>query len=297
MECILLAGNYSNLSEHGIYNIIKENALYLAIDYVDDCLHLLDSRFDQLRVLSPRSRTISIIHKEKLLNLKCFSLSCNLKIYFYDEAVILFVHRMPNLEELRFYFKCSRKKSFVDENDLTANIIKHSKQIDLLTNEHIENTFREYPNNQIISCVDYFSNKNDDQCYVYSYPFTLTNYDHCVDDCLHLLDGRFDQFRVLSPRSRTISIIHKEKLLNLKCFSLSCNLKIYFYDEAVIPFLHRMPNLEELRFYFKCSRKKSFVDGNDLTANIIKHSNQIDLLTNEHIENTFRGFPNNQIIF
>ncbi|CAF1155725.1 unnamed protein product [Rotaria sp. Silwood1] len=31
MECILLAGNYSNLSEHGIYNIIKENALYLAI--------------------------------------------------------------------------------------------------------------------------------------------------------------------------------------------------------------------------------------------------------------------------
>ncbi|CAF4879501.1 unnamed protein product, partial [Rotaria sp. Silwood1] len=151
IECILLAGNYSNLSEHDIYNIIKENALYLVIvDCVDDCLHLLDGRFDQFRVLSPRSRTISIIHKEKLLNLKCFSLSCNLKIYFYDEAVIPFLHRMPNLEELRFYFKCSRKKSFVDGNDLTANIIKHSNQIDLLTNEHIENTFRGFPNNQII---------------------------------------------------------------------------------------------------------------------------------------------------
>ncbi|CAF2344402.1 unnamed protein product [Rotaria sp. Silwood2] len=81
----------------------------------------------------------------------------------------------------------------------------------------------------------------------------------------------------------------------------------------VIPLLHRMPNLEELRSYFKCSREKSFIDGNDLKANIINHLprlktfafnicsfidhyNQIDILTNEDIQNTFRGFPNNQII-
>ncbi|CAF4891826.1 unnamed protein product, partial [Rotaria sp. Silwood2] len=85
---------------------------------------------------------------------------------------------MPNLEELRSYFKCSREKSFIDGNDLKANIINHLprlktfafnicsfidhyNQIDILTNEDIQNTFRGFPNNQIISCVNDFPDKSE----------------------------------------------------------------------------------------------------------------------------------------
>ncbi|CAF1323703.1 unnamed protein product [Rotaria magnacalcarata] len=75
-----------------------------------------------------------------------------------------------------------------------------------------------------------------------------------VQDCLHLLDGRFNQLRVFNVKMQSsvplISKIYKGKLLNLRDFSLSCTLKINFYDTVVVPLLHRMSNLEHLRLYF-----------------------------------------------
>jgi hypothetical protein len=122
-----------------------------------------------------------------------------MKIDYYDEIVIPLLHRMPNLEELRLDFKCSRKRSFVDGNDFKANIlnhlprlkifgfnicsfINHYNQIGLLRNEDIQNTFRGFPNNQTITCIDYFPDKNEGQCHVYSYPFTLTSYERITNN-------------------------------------------------------------------------------------------------------------------
>ncbi|CAF4087833.1 unnamed protein product [Rotaria sordida] len=120
-------------------------------------------------------------------------------MYYYDTIVIPLLHRMSNLEELRLYFNCSREESFVDGNDLKTNIlihlprlttfkfnifsfIDHYNQSDLLSNEDIRNTFRDFSNNEIISCVDYFPDEKKGQCHIYSYPFTLTSYERITNN-------------------------------------------------------------------------------------------------------------------
>ncbi|CAF4069433.1 unnamed protein product, partial [Rotaria sordida] len=76
-------------------------------------------------------------------------------------------------------------------------------------------------------------------------------------DCLYLLDGRFNQLhtlyvyisKILSSHfshSERIKIIKREKLPTLRCFSLNCDAYTNVYDELVLPFLHRMLNLEKL---------------------------------------------------
>lgn len=106
---------------------------------------------------------------------------------------------MSNLEQLRLYFNCSRQQSFVDGNDLKTKILIHLprlktfkfnicsfidnyNQIDSLSNEDIRNTFREFSNNEIISCIDYFPDKNIGQCHIYSYPFSLTSYERITNN-------------------------------------------------------------------------------------------------------------------
>ncbi|CAF4066803.1 unnamed protein product, partial [Rotaria sordida] len=169
----------------------------------EDCLHLLDGRFNQLHVFNVKIQSalssIPTISEEKLLSLRYFSLTCVSKMYFYDTIVIPLLHRMSNLEELRLYFNCSREESFVDGNDLKTNIlihlprlttfkfnicsfINHYNQSDLLSNEDIRNTFRDFSNNEIISCVDYFPDENKGQCHIYSYPFTLISYERITNN-------------------------------------------------------------------------------------------------------------------
>ncbi|CAF4234704.1 unnamed protein product, partial [Rotaria sp. Silwood2] len=46
----------------------------------------------------------------------------------------------------------------------------------LSSNEHIQYTFKDFKNNQIISYVDYFAEAQEGQCNVYSYPLTLRCY-------------------------------------------------------------------------------------------------------------------------
>jgi hypothetical protein len=66
--------------------------------------------------------------------------------------------------------------------------------MNLITNENIQNTFREFEN-KIISYVDYFPNKNEGQSYVYSYPFTLINYERITNN---FQDGLFTSVRKVS---------------------------------------------------------------------------------------------------
>ncbi|CAF3437309.1 unnamed protein product [Rotaria sp. Silwood2] len=105
-----------------------------------------------------------------------------------------------------------------------------------------------------------------------------------------------------------------EKLPTLKSFWLHCNTKIFFYDELVVPLLHRMSNLEKLDLYINVGERKRFFDGNDLKMNIINHMpqlnkftfnihslssfyNEINLPSNEDIQKAFIDFKDKQIIY
>ncbi len=159
------------------------------------------------------------------------------------------------------------------------------------------------------------------------------------NDCLYLLDGRFRQLHTLTVDISTISSSHltisnkvrsfsliwnlfkrintcfvfQEDLPNLKSFSLRCSTSTDVYDELIVPLLHRMSNLENLRLCFTVHRKKTFIDGNELKTNIINHlprlikftfnihasiqsDHQMNLPSNEDIQYTFKDFENTQII-
>ncbi|CAF1340720.1 unnamed protein product [Adineta steineri] len=115
---------------------------------------------------------------------------------------------MLHVKDLRLYLKCCREQSLIDRNDLTTNIlinlprlktfqfnscsfIEHSNQVDLLSNEDIRNTFRQF-SNQIVSCIDYFPDENQVQCHIYLYPYTLIIYERITN---HFPGGLFPYIR------------------------------------------------------------------------------------------------------
>ncbi|CAF3876280.1 unnamed protein product [Rotaria sordida] len=222
--------------------------LHIKVRTIDDCLYLLDGRFNQLRSFYVHIIVSSIgsmlkLNKEKLPNLKNFSLSCDSKIFFYDVIVIPLLHRMSNLEQLNLYFNCSRKKTFVDGNDLKTNILNRLpqlksfefnirssidsiNQIDLSTNEYIQHTFREFKHKKIISCVDYFQDSNSGECYVCSYPFTMTCYERITNNFsgelfksvseVSLFDERSFEHEFFLQIAQSFPFMRKLTVINMK---------------------------------------------------------------------------------
>jgi hypothetical protein len=97
---------------------------------------------------------------------------------------------MINLEELNLYFENNREP-IIDGDNLKTNIINHMtklnkftfnirssarlNQVNLPTNKDIQNTFKNFPNNnQTFSCVDRFDKSNVFYCHIYSYPYPWT---------------------------------------------------------------------------------------------------------------------------
>ncbi|CAF4417297.1 unnamed protein product [Rotaria sp. Silwood2] len=114
--------------------------LHVDIESFNDCLYLLDDRFNQLHTLyvniliiifSPRI----INNKDKISNLRLFSLHCNNTIFEYDQLGVPLLHRMLNLENLNLLIRVNRDKGLIENN---------------------QHTFKYFHNNQTISCVDYF---------------------------------------------------------------------------------------------------------------------------------------------
>ncbi|CAF1414465.1 unnamed protein product [Rotaria sordida] len=141
--------------------------LHVKVSSVIDCLHLLDGRFNQLHTFYvhtgsaySRQQSLQINNKEKLPNLKCFSLSSAEQLDLYDEIIIPLLHRMSNLEILMFI--CS----FIHLNN----------KINLPSNKDIQYSFKDFNYNQIISCVNYFRETQCGECHIYSYPYTLRHY-------------------------------------------------------------------------------------------------------------------------
>ncbi|CAM4840382.1 unnamed protein product [Rotaria magnacalcarata] len=172
--------------------------LHIRVTDFNDCLYLLDGRFSQLRRLYVNISSVYTLsfrteNTENLPNLKCFSLNCKNTLYYYDELIVPLLNRMINLEELGLYIIVSIRNTFVDGNDLKNKIInKMSRlnkfhfnirstialrnQVNLQSNEDIQYTFKDFRDNHIISCVDYFSETRQGQSHIYSYPYTLDNY-------------------------------------------------------------------------------------------------------------------------
>ncbi|CAF2802925.1 unnamed protein product [Rotaria sp. Silwood2] len=134
------------------------------------------------------------------------------------------------------------------------------------------------------------------------------------EDCLHLLDGHFNQLHTLYINLSTIHsdqvIYNEKKLYNLKCLSLTCDVITNKYDELIVPLIRRMSNLEQLSLYLQISHNRTFIDGNDLRKNIMDYllhlkqfrcniysfifiDNAIDLPSNEDVQ---CNLGNNQII-
>ncbi len=122
-----------------------------------------------------------------------------MRTHVYDELVLPLLRRMLNLEKLDLHLKVDRYKGFVDGNDLKKNIINHMpllikftfnirsfnlspNQLNISTNKDIQNTFKNFPNNQIISFVDYFQERQYSQCYIYSYPYRINYYEHITNN-------------------------------------------------------------------------------------------------------------------
>ena len=118
---------------------------------------------------------------------------------------------MSNFEELHLKLEFVGTERFVDGNNLkemsncltqlkklTFNIlstIRHDDQMNFISNENIENTFTNWKFNEVISCVDYFSEKFEGQCHIYSCPYRWRKYDQITN---HFPGGLFHCVREIS---------------------------------------------------------------------------------------------------
>ncbi|CAM4834649.1 unnamed protein product [Rotaria magnacalcarata] len=190
--------------------------LKIRVQCFDDCLYLLDGRFNQLHTLCVDLTHINepdeIKNQGNLPNLKCFSLSCNFGTNHYDELIPPLLHRMPNLEQLGLYVAIF-VDTFIDGNHLKKNIINRMSrlnqfkfyirsfvyirnQVNFPSTEDIQRTFIDFQNNNnIISYVDYFSEANQSQCHIYSYPSFMPYYGNITNN---FPGGLFKYVRVVS---------------------------------------------------------------------------------------------------
>ncbi|CAF4062341.1 unnamed protein product [Rotaria sordida] len=172
--------------------------LHVSLQRFIDCLYLVDGRFNQLHTLHVHIGVISssrilINNKENLPNLRNFSLQSDMYTSEYDELIVPLLHRMINIEKLDLSLIVCVKKTFVDGYDLNINIVDHMRKLNRFTfnirsesrfynkfnlplNGNIQNTFKDFKNNKIISCVDYFQDMNYSQCHIYSQPYKLKYY-------------------------------------------------------------------------------------------------------------------------
>jgi len=147
---------------------------------------------------------------------------------------------MSNLEELSLYF-LNHNGPFIDGDNLEKNVINHMtrlnkftfnirsiiplfKLVHLPSSEDFQNTFRNFKNNKIISCVDYFPKADLFHCHMYSYPYTLTYYKDitnnfpgglfkCVRE-IELFDERPFEHEFFLPIARSFPFIKKLILHN-----------------------------------------------------------------------------------
>ncbi|CAF1049917.1 unnamed protein product [Rotaria sordida] len=103
------------------------------------------------------------------------------------------------------------------------------------------------------------------------------------DDCLYLLDGRLKHLSTLIINVKRISFSlsdNKKKLPELKCFSLNSMEDTLYYDDQIIPLLHRMINLKELTLFLSVlTTSWTYIDGIQLHDQILIYMPQLNKFT------------------
>ncbi|CAF4849303.1 unnamed protein product, partial [Rotaria socialis] len=242
-KSILRAADYPNLYVLGLYNINEKTARRLFTDFVSllfdvpsrsfssssllvlnikvqhfsQLLYVLDGRFSQLHTLivdliNNVLSTDLIENKEKILNLKCFVLSCAWEVTRYEECLLPLIYRMSNIEKLGLYLTIYVNDKFIDGNDLKKNVINRLPQLNLFTfdirslmfinnqinlpsKKDIEESFRDFQYTKIISYVDYFREKKTGQCHAFSYPSEMPYYQKIKNN---FPDGLYRYVRFIS---------------------------------------------------------------------------------------------------
>lgn len=118
---------------------------------------------------------------------------CQEIINDYDELLVPYLQRMPNLEKLTLNFSTFVKNTFVDGNELNQNIINFMPRLKIFqfyicsnhyrpnqtylpSKEYIQHTFRDFKNDQVSFYIDYFQKEQYSLCHIYSYPYNLKYY-------------------------------------------------------------------------------------------------------------------------
>ncbi len=90
----------------------------------------------------------------------------------------------------RIYLLRLKKFQFNIRSHLLLN-----DQISLSSNEDCQLSFKDFKDNKVISCVDYFSHRKQGQCHMYSYPYQATWYQSITN---HFPGGLFKCVRKVS---------------------------------------------------------------------------------------------------
>ncbi|CAF1545259.1 unnamed protein product [Adineta ricciae] len=213
-NCVRLNSDESSF----IHNFRSSTLLYLDIKVqsYNDCLYILDGRFNQLHtliidVVNPFD-TYDVQNRDNLPNLKHFSFTCNYETYFYNETIPPLLNRMSNLERLGLYIGIDSKTTFIDGHFLKHNILNSLRklndfqfsiisylsnvmQLNLPSTKDIEQTFTHFKSKHIISCVEYFPESKKGQYHIYSYPSKMTHYNDITNK---FPGGIFEHVRTVS---------------------------------------------------------------------------------------------------
>ncbi|CAF1425938.1 unnamed protein product, partial [Adineta steineri] len=129
-----------------------------------------------------------------------------------------------------------------------------------------------------------------------------------IKDCNHILDGRFDQLRILHVNIDSVGFYYTYKELNenllpnlrifsLCCFCVTC---IQHFNELLVPFLCRMINLDELDLNLNVLCYEKGIDGDILEKDIMIHMARLHKFTFNIYTTTERrnqtNFPLNESI-
>ncbi|CAF0937632.1 unnamed protein product [Rotaria sordida] len=168
--------------------------LKIDVNTLDDCLYILDGRFDCLSILiidieKIRPLLSNIDTTKQISKLKYLSLTSISLTSFYHEFVPLF-RRMPNLEELTLFLFVKRINStYIDGIHLNNEILIHMPRLNKFTfsittlacnrqsniilpsNDDIQRSFIERRCQQIGSYADDNTMKIRARCHIYSLPY------------------------------------------------------------------------------------------------------------------------------
>ncbi|CAF0943860.1 unnamed protein product [Rotaria sordida] len=124
--------------------------LNIRVQCFDDCLYLLDGRFNQLHTLYV-----------DLVNPSCPDETENQTIIDGNHLKRHIINRMLRLNQFTFYI---------------SSLVSIDNEMNLPSREDIQRTFIDFTNSEIISYVDYFPEKKKARCHIYSYPSFMPYY-------------------------------------------------------------------------------------------------------------------------